>query len=138
MQVNYFKVFIDKDMQATQQAHFDFNIKMEVEDHKLKLDNWNYLHINKNLKNFMYKYCGDQNTNSESCHRIVFTLQYGQYDAWEGKDNGKDDKRNHNSGSYVYHVDPQQTFTLDLIEKGTFHLGLMQSKLYLYGRQGKI
>jgi len=83
-------------------------------------------------------YCGNRNQNSHTCHKIIFRLEYGCYSAWESKDNGPKDSRNHNSGSYVYHPDPHNTFRPEKLEKATFHLGTLQSKVYLYGHKAKV
>lgn len=54
-------------------AHFDFNAHQK--DHvNLQLDDFNYLNISPRLNQFLYKYCGDKNKNSNSCHNIYFTL----------------------------------------------------------------
>lgn len=104
----------------------------------MKLGASNFLSMQSSLSEFMYTFCGNKKPDSPGCHKVVFKMHYGVYDSWERADNHEKDKRNHNGGSYVFHPDPKNTWTPYFIEKGTFHLGSMQSKLYIYGNGGRV
>lgn len=61
-----------------------------------------------------------------------------EYESWEYSDNPEGDHTNYNSGYYVLHMRPDLKFDEKKYDKATFHLGNLQSKLYLYADNGNI